>query len=284
MVAFSHSKLFACVLASSAALFSDTADAAIVTFNFTGSTTATISDATNYFGLGTAIGAGTDYSFSATYDESLGTRSGTGGICGSGCNFSAVSYASELPARDGSLIVAGPSHVTNLELSMNGRTLVIDTNALTQHLSVTELSAQTIGARFLEPCGVDLGCLRSFSNSSEGVSINGGRSANGDVVDVQFRHVLNQVTTNYVATGPNAVVLPRLVTNTESLLGSVALILFATDGSRLADIAGQNAFGVAEGEIPVPAALPLFLAGMAGLGALGRIRGLGAGGFRALSR
>jgi hypothetical protein len=65
-----------------------------------------------------------------------------------------------------------------------------------------------------------------------------------------------------VAFGPNPVFPTTGLGTFEnySLLGSLSLLLFATNGSVLADISGQSAFGKAAangtGEVPIPATLP----------------------------
>jgi hypothetical protein len=251
------------------------ADAAPISVTFSGSTTAALTDATNYFGLGTTIGAGQNFSFVATYDDTLGQAGGTGGICGSGCNFS---IRETLSASDPAATGAGPSHITGIDLTLNGTTLAFDTSGLTSFSARTFVNSFSDSPRFPGDCpsGSQVLCFRSQESNSQQASITNGVAANGSSITFSIGQSLVTNIIRATAAGPNPVFpTSGLGTfTTATLTGSIALVLLANDGSTLVNLAGQNAFGLASNgtEVPLPAALPLLLAGLAGLAGAGRAK------------
>jgi hypothetical protein len=280
----------AIALALSALILSTSAHAASVTLGFSGTTTSTITDGTNYFGLGTSVAAGQNYTLSVTYDNSFGN---VGNFPVPRSSGESRSSFSEVPPSFPGLgfplstepveKTPGPSHITSIGLTINGVLLNIAGAQFTDHFSITTTQriSDTRGPFGCVPPGqtVSFGCTFFDEQSYLGVDMNG-TAANGSTIDARFL----QGTTTRGTSGPFfPSVLPQITTT-----GSLSLLLLNDSKQAIASILALNAFGAAAvdtggngggtgggggtSDVPVPTALPLFAAGLAALGGLSRRR------------
>ncbi len=237
-----------------AAFCISTANAATQTLNFAGNTTGTLTDATNYFGLGTTVGAGQTFQFNVTYDESIivPTTGQIGPLSSNGFIF-VQSKASQSP---------GPQYLTSMELILGGTALSIDPSQFTQHNTNTLLSRSNLSRRYdCGPSFPSLSCVASSSDLTQRIAITASNSG-GSSLSLNFFSEFRFFDSGIPNTQPQIF---------NQLTGSLSLILLATDGTTLANISALNAFDAAE-NVPIPAALPLLAAGLATLVGVSRIR------------
>lgn len=266
MTVLQHMRILGCTFLATAALLSVSAQAATVTLNFSGATTSAVTDTTNYFGLGTSINPGASFAMTVLYDDTVGSGSGSSGICGSGCNFRVVERLSQ--TTDPAAFAFGPTHITSVALTINGVAANIATSQFTTHNSRTREDGFTDGRVFGCPgSNPVVGCTSATARDDKLVSITGDNGA-GNSIALSF--VYSFVRGGTFSSDP----LFNTAGSSTSLSGSLALILLATDGSTLINLAGQDAFGIQKGgtDVPIPAALPLMLAGLVGLGGLSKAR------------
>ena len=254
---------------SSLGLVAGDVAAAPFTTTYFGTTTADITDGANAFGLGTSIIAGTAFSLAFNYDTSLlvpgQNFSGTSGICGSGCNFSAQTAFTDETSL--------PRIISSLAVTFGGSTLVFDPDAL---LPPQYSTAQSISAlsRFdprvcTPPAG---GCfLADFTESSSIFS----------QVGVNVVQASAQV--HYDIPPNNTLAFPggegRLTSSFDVLAPGSALLvvsLLADDSTPAVDFDAGNALALSRvvqgpAPVPVPAALPMFIVALAGVGGLSRL-------------
>lgn len=285
MYHFKGTMLAAAIFSGAIATLPSTADATSITMNFSGTTTGTITDNTNYFGFGNTIASGQNYSFVLTYDNTIGASGrpplsqarGEYRVSASdeSATFPGFGFLTNVPVFG--TPTAPASHITSLDLTLNGVTLTVAGDQFAQHVSATStiILDDTRGPFGCVPPGqtVAFGCTSVFRQETLGASLKGLSSA-GSQIDFLLSSSL-------FVNGTTGPFLPPL-NFTPTIAGSLSLVLNGSSNQTIASIIALNAFGsLGAGtgggtgggtDVPIPAALPLFAAGLATLGSLARTR------------
>jgi hypothetical protein len=232
-------------------LFPGTANASILTMAYAGFTQSNISDATNYFGLGNTIAPGNAFSLSVTFDTTVGFKTGPG----TPANY--TDYISQCCAAGGGTgwftgALPGPTPISVVDIILNGKLLSFNGSLFTEHQTHITFA--------------DFNCCASFPAHTEYYDVDFTAS------NAQGSHI-NLVMSHHIVHQP----LPGLPTFVmDDLLGSLSLLLLASDGTTLANLSAPNtAFGLTDPTtIPLPGALPLLAMGIGWLGVMGRRRAM----------
>ncbi len=236
------------VLTALLALCAGAANAAPVSINFAGFLQNDLTDNTNYFGLGNTISAGSAFSLTATFDPTIGTKHNwvpqeteyLSQCCEAANSTSNVNTYFEL-------VAPGPSQINVIELTLNGRLLSLDASLFSSHQTRIAISASGANGTY---------------DQSQALQFNGTNDQGGKL----FLLLSHDWELGFPPSYPQTTA-PLF----ETMFGSISLLLLASDGTPLVDLAGSNFLGAKPPiDTPLPAALTLFALGAAGLGALSK--------------
>ncbi len=265
-------------LANTLALAPTPASAAVMAVTVSGTTTASIHDGTDYFGFGSGIPGGTPFSMTFTFDPDISGRiTGQGPsdhLGGRSVWRSVMTQCCEPSSSPPFFAAPGPSRFRAYTLSLNGKDLTVSTDIFPAHEAQQDYVSGSTFIRTSPEFG-------QASSQFEAKMSYVGSAPSGDAMTASFR--ASFVDLGIKPSDVQPVPLDFLFTSELFFrlqgTANIALLLLNPDGSTAIDLGNGTSGGFAisrfyqaEADVPLPAALPLLVAGIATLLGIGSTR------------